>query len=131
MNINSPTTGKILIHGKGAGGTTGDDVETRARELAMIKGRSPESVNDSDRAEARAEMDGRAVPDTTGDDVEGVAGMIRDPSEPPSVTGHQTTNWEGADEQKAVERLVNEGVEEAQHDQMLASRRAERRQERG
>ncbi len=129
MNINSPTSGKILNHGKGTGGSTSDDVETRARELAMIAGRSPSSVNDTDRAQARAEMSGRGAPDTTGDDVEGIAGIIRDPSEPPSITGHQTTNWEGDDEQKAVERLVNEGVEEAEHDQMIASRRAERRHE--
>jgi hypothetical protein len=34
---------------------------------------------------------------------------------------------EGLDEEKAVERLALEGVEEAQHEQMLAARRRARR----
>lgn len=129
MNINSPNNGKILLHGRGAGDITGDDVERRAREIAIIDGRGTHAVTDADRSRARAELGGKSLPDTTGDDVEGTAGLIRDPSEPPSVTGHQTTNWEGPDSQKAVERLVAEGSEEAQHEQMLAARRMERRRE--
>ncbi len=129
MNINRPNNGKILLHGLGAGGITNADIERRAREIAVINGRSAHSVSDADRAEARAELGGRVLPATTGEDVEGTAGVIRDPSEPPSVTGHQTPNLEGTDEQKAVERLVAEGAEEAQHDQMLAAHRQQRRQE--
>lgn len=127
MNINQPTRGKILLHGLGAGGITPQDLERRAREIAVINGHAAEDVTEADRTEARAELGGKILPATTGEDVEGVAGLIRDPSEPPSVTGHQTPNLEGADEQKAVERLVIEGAEEAQHDQMLAARRQERR----
>lgn len=127
MNIKQPTRGKILLHGLGSGSIAGSDVERRAEEIASINGHG--SITNSDRDEARAELDGGMIPATTGDDVEGVAGLIRDPSEPPSVRGHQTPNREGPDGQKAVERLVAEGVEEAEHDQMLAARRQERRHE--
>ena len=129
MNRNSPTRGKILLHGNGTGDLSGDDVERRARENAIIDGRDASAVTEADRAQARAELRGVDLPDTTGDDVEGIGGLIRDRSEPPSLTGRQTTNWEGPDSQKAVERLVSEGAEEAQHDQMLAARRMERRRE--
>lgn len=129
MNINSPNHGKILLHGHGTGDISGDDLERRAREIAIIDGRGAHAVTEADRMRALAELGGESLPHTTGDDVEGIAGLIRDPSEPPSVTGHQTTNWEGPDSQKAVERLVAEGADEASHDQMLASRRLERRRE--
>lgn len=126
MNTNQPTRGKILLHGLGAG-VASTDLKRRAREIAEINGHNAESENDL--VEARAELDGSTLPPTTGDDVEGTAGLIRDPSEPPSITGHQTPNREGPDEQKAVERLVAEGSAEAQHDQMLAARRRQHRQE--
>ncbi len=129
MNINQPTRGKILLHGNGAGGITGGDVERRAAEIALINGRSPGTITEADREEARAELGGTTLPATTAEDVEGVAGLNRDPSEPPSIGGHQTPNLEGPDEQKAVERLATEGVEEAQHDQMLAARHRQRRAE--
>lgn len=127
-NINQPTRGKILLHGQGAGGITGGDLERRAREIAFINGHSPEAVNDADRDEARHELEGDTLP-TTGEDIEVSTGLNRDPSDPPSDRGHQIPNLEGADEQKAVERLAVEGVEEAQHDQMLAARRQQRREE--
>ena len=128
-NINQPTRGKILIHGKGSGGITGGDLERRAREIAFINGHSPEAVNEADRDEARDELNGESLPPTTGDDIEVSTGLNRDPSDPPSDRGHQIPNLEGPDEQKAVERLAAEGVEEAQHDQMLAARRQQRREE--
>lgn len=126
---NDPTTGRILVHGHGMGGITGGDVERRAREIALINGHSEDDATESDRDEARAELLGETLPETTVEDVEVSTGINRDPSEPPSVLGHQTPNYEGPDEEKAVERLAVEGVEEAQHDQMLAARRQQRRTE--
>lgn len=128
MNTKSSTRGKILLHGLGAGGIARGDVEQRARENAEINGHG-DVVTESDRDEARAELNGGALPDTTADDAEGTVGLLRDPSEPPSVPGHHTPNRDDPDEQQAVERLVVEGAEEAQHDQMLAARRRQRRQE--
>jgi hypothetical protein len=129
--ITRPTRGKILVHGTGSGGITDADVERRARELAVIDGHNPAELTAGDFARARAELTGANLPPTTGDDAESEIALTRDPSEPPSNTGRQIPDHEGADEQKAVERLTEEGVEEAQHEQMLAARRSERRADRG
>ena len=129
MNINEPTKGRILIHGRGAGGVSSADIERRARELADIDGRSGAEITEADLARAEAELMGRVLPATSVEDEEADAALTRDPSEPISVNGHEIPLREGADEEKAVERLALEGVEEAQHEQMLAARRRSRRAE--
>lgn len=129
MNINDPTSGRILRHGQGTGTISRADIQRRARELAAIDGRSGANFNAADLARARAELSGRTLPGTTGDDVEGTVGLTRDPSEPPSDTGHAATERDGPDPEKSVERLALEGIEEAQHDQMLAARRREHRED--
>jgi hypothetical protein len=128
MNIsNDPSSGRILIHGKGTGGISHAAIERRARELADIDGRSGAAITDDDVTRARAELMGSHLAATTVEDAESDGGLSRDPSEPRSISGHETVTREGPDEEKAVERLALEGVEEAQHDQMLAARRRERR----
>jgi hypothetical protein len=127
MKINDPTSGRILVHGQGAGGISRADIERRARELADIDGRSGAEITDQDLARARAELHGNTLPETTVEDSEANVGLTRDPSEPPSNSGREATVREGHDEEKAVERLTLEGVDEAQHDQMIAARRRERR----
>jgi hypothetical protein len=127
MNINEPTNGRILIHGRGAGGVGSADIERRARELADIDGRSGAEITRADLARAEAELMGTALPPTAVDDDETDAAISRDPSEPISINGHEIPLREGPDEEKAVERLALEGIEEAQHEQMLAARRRARR----
>ena len=126
MNINDPTSGRLFVHGQGTGGVGRADIERRARELAAIDGRSGAEITDDDLARARAELLGLQLPATTAEDNEADAGLNRDPSDPPSVSGHETPLREGSDPEKALERLALEGVEEAQHEQMLAARRRER-----
>jgi hypothetical protein len=119
-NIANPTAGKILVHDKGLGGPSEEQVEKRARELALIENRAvPSKV---DRARALAELRGTTLPATSAEDLSNNDSLSRDPSDPPANRGHQVPNREGFDEQKAIERLVTEGVEEAQHDQMVAAR---------
>lgn len=123
--------GKIIVHGKGTGDLNDDDVERRAKEIAIIRGRDAEQVTEEDRAEAWAELDGQLLPGTTGSDRNSSGGLSRDPSEPISDSGHEVvTEGPEEDETEARERLATEGVEEAQHDQMLAARQREHRQER-
>jgi hypothetical protein len=78
-------------------------------------------------ARAEAELNGKVLPPTSVEDDATDAAISRDPSEPISVNGHETPLREGLDEEKAVEKLALEGVEEAQHEQMLAARRRARR----
>ena len=125
-NINDPTSGKILIHENGLGEMTENEIADRALELALIDGRAAATKEDFERA--RAELRGATLPSASGDDDSSTDSLSRDPSDPPSNHGHQIPNREGHDEEVAVERLVAEGVEEAQHDQMLAARRTNPRE---
>jgi hypothetical protein len=121
---------KVMLHGRGTGDLDDRDIEKRAREITIIRGRPADSVSDEDRAQALAELQGEMLPETAGTDSESRGALTRDPSEPASIPGKQTANLDGGDETEVIERLTNEGVEEAQHDQMLASRQREHRQDR-
>lgn len=121
---------KLILHGRGIGDLNDEDVEKRAREITLIRGRSADRVSEEDRAEAFAELQGEMLPETTDTDGESCGALSRDPRDPVSITGRQTANRGGGDDAEAVERLASEGVEEAQHDQMLASRHREHRKDR-
>lgn len=121
--------GRISLRGDGVGDLTLDDLEQRAREIAVIDGRAPEHVTEEDRQRAWDELQNRSL---SGIDDNGLSrgAISRDPSEPVSVPGRQVANQESEGEATAIERLAYEGVEEAQHDQMLAARDREHRQNR-
>ncbi len=127
MNLNDPTSGRIFVHGRGAGDVSPADIERRARELADIDRRAGAEITDQDLERARAELLGLSLPATNLDDDQARGGISRDPSEPASVPGEEAPSREGPDEEKAIERMTLEGVEEAQHEQMLAARRRERK----
>lgn len=114
---------RILRHGRRADEITQEAIEQRARELALIDGRSPREATDQDRENALAELRGLHLPDTLNDDGVGVGGVSHDPSDPVSLPDEWTPMLNEPEDQEVQERLVLEGVEEAQHDQMLAARR--------
>ena len=108
------------MRGKGVGGFTKSDVERRALELALIDNRT--EATDEDRAAALAEFNDLHLPDAVNQDLESMQSMSRDPSDPIVDRGHQVPTHGGDDEKTALEQLALEGVEEAQHEQMLESR---------
>jgi hypothetical protein len=120
---NDSEIGKTMVHGRGAGQFSDADIERRAREIALINGRSAEEVFTEDREQAKNELMGDDVPKTTVEDVESVGALSRDPSNPPAFYDRGLPTNEGPDEKKDLERIVLDGVEEAQHDQMLQARR--------
>ncbi|MGC4071418.1 MAG: hypothetical protein QM760_02645 [Nibricoccus sp.] len=125
--MNTPINqGKVIIHGTGAGGITASDVEQRAKEIAAIAGRTTEPTLE-DREKAVAELSGQTVHPTLNDDGQSMGAITRDPSQEPVYFGNQKAPAKDLDEQESVERLTLEGVEEAQHDQMVASRNKDRR----
>jgi hypothetical protein len=123
MSTRDPSQGKIAIHGSGIGGVTDDEIRDRAIELASINGRSAQGVTEEDLKQAQEELLGQRLPAATADDSESSGSLSRDPSDPPSLTGRQIPDREGPDEEQVMERLVIEGVEEANHEQMLQGRR--------
>jgi hypothetical protein len=111
---------KFALSGKGTAGYTKADVSRRAKELALIANRT--EATDEDRARALAEFQDRDVPDTVTEDADSMQSMSRDPSDPMVDRGRQVPDYVDADEETGLERLALEGVEEAQHEQMLESR---------
>lgn len=107
--------------GKDVAVYTRADVARRAKELALIDGRT--EATDEDRARALAEFQDRTLPDAVNEDADTMQSMSRDPSDPLVDRGRQAPNYTAdADEKTSIEKLALEGVEEAQHEQMLQSR---------
>lgn len=123
-NTHKPAAGKILNHDEGLGLTDERDVEQRAGEVARIEGHR--NVSDGDRRQAELELNGGDIPPLGDEDADGTSSLSRDPSEPASNPGRQIPNQESEEEQFSAERLVAEGVNEAEHDQMLAARKRKR-----
>lgn len=111
---------KVELHGKGQGTFTKGDIERRAREIAEINNRV--SVTPADREQARAELMDRDLPPALNEDADTTQSMSRDPSDPATDRGRQAPDYVADDEDTSLQRLALEGVEEAQHDQMTASR---------
>ena len=122
MNIDPQKTGILSENFNGIGTVTRSMVHARARELAVINGRSLHETNKSDWDQAKRELTGglemtekEAVLDNAPESerwnpVPGSQGraLLRNPSEDEDADGRST-----------AERLVQEGVREAEHDQMV------------
>lgn len=108
------------LRGQPVGAFTQADVERRAQELALIADRT--EPNEEDRANALREFNDRHLPDAVTEDASSTQSLSRDPSDPMTDRGRQVPEYVGVDEETQLERLALEGVEEAQHDQMLQSR---------
>src|SRR5881628_3731151 len=118
MRRNQIEEGRIIEHMKGIGTVTPQMVLARARELALINGRSPEQVLGTDREQAKRELLGEEglVPTETA--AEALPESERwDPT--PASTGHKVGEETAHDEQSDAERLIEQGVAEAEHDQMV------------
>lgn len=94
---------------------TPDMVENRARELALIAGREPNRVTASDRIQAKKELLGDESADAPMDDT-GItpSGM----GAPPTSTGKRTKPQLPTDDETEAQ-TVQEGLDEAEHDEMV------------
>ena len=112
-------------HGAGLGTVTREMVQKRARELAISDGRNPNEVTQADFQQARRELIGATT--TAADEGEEVATASGwDPT--PGTVGHRAEGQEVDDEETMAERLMSEGIEEADHDERVESGRETRRQ---
>jgi hypothetical protein len=123
--------GKISVHGMGLGAPTPEQVENRAREIAMIDERDPNSFTDADWDQARRELLGETLPPPP-EESERAANRAEEWEVTPDDRGHRVNTEGPGDEEESVgEQLVSDGVQEASHDQMLEARREELEQEGG
>jgi hypothetical protein len=118
MSNNPLDEGRISEDGRPVGTVTVDMVLARARELAIINGRSPHKVLDTDLEQARRELTGEGDKDPEEATIESLPESERwDPV--PGSSGQQVPTVPLVDESVENEKLVQEGVDEAEHDQML------------
>ena len=130
MKENKPSAGKISLHGNGMGVPSPEDIERRAREIALIDERNADEFTDADWSQARQELMGAEnhEPPETPDNSQVTAEWQVTPSD----RGHRIPRpGVEEDEETVGEHLVSEGREEAEHDQMLEARREELEQEGG
>jgi hypothetical protein len=131
MNESSqPNGGKISLHGNGMGVPSPEEVEKRAREIAMIDERDPNEFTDADWNQARQELMGAEnhnPPEETPDN----ADVTEEWNVVASSKGHRAPRPGVEEEETLGEHLVTDGLEEAAHDQMLEARKEELEQEGG
>lgn len=107
---------RIEVGGAGFGEAGERDVARRAAELARADGR--EETNETDFAQARGELGGRAFVDLS----EEIAEEDRaGTGVPASSEGIRAKRYEMEDEANLAEELVEEGVQEADHDSRVHS----------
>jgi hypothetical protein len=120
--------GRISNRGEGVGTVTEEMVRARASELAVINGRSKHKILDSDLKQARRELTGDErlnPPDTAEEEI-----PEDDRWGTSTNTGAQVPSMAASDEQTVAEKLVEEGVADAEHDQEIKATRESLRRER-
>lgn len=115
-SVRGQTGTKIRAHGTITKSiVTPDMVENRARELALIAGRQPNRVTASDRIQAKKELLGDDSGDATIDETGIVpSGM----GAPPTSHGKKIKPQLPTDDETEAQ-TVQEGLDEAEHDEML------------
>jgi hypothetical protein len=127
-DYSQPHPGKISVHGNGLGAPSPEEVEKRAREIAMIDERNPDEFTEADWKQARRELMGEennTPPEETTDN----ADLTEEWTVVASSKGHRMPRPGTEEEETVGEHCVIDGVEEAAHDQMLEARREELEQE--
>jgi hypothetical protein len=127
MKTNPLKEGALTQNSAGIGTVTRKMVRERAVELAVINGRSAQEVSKSDREQAKRELTGDSDPDPNEAVLDSAPESERwDPV--PGSTGHKVPVASGDDEddegRSDNERLVDEGIAGAEHDQTRQAARA-------
>src|ERR1043165_9640388 len=120
-HLNAEDEGKVVSHTEGVGTVTEKMVRQRAEEIALINERSQKHVVESDLEQARRELLGEE-----GEPSETAAERVPESERWRGIgqsAGHRAPKLSAHDEQTDVEKLVDEGVSEAEHDQMVEATR--------
>ncbi len=119
--MNPPNSQRIEIHGGGIGTISDEQVEQRALELAKMDGRS--AAHERDRNQARREL--TAPTPAAGSPSEEIESLKPWDAAPASLGAHAARQLLD-DEVSAGETLIQEGLDEADHDtRVAATHRAE------
>jgi hypothetical protein len=126
--------GVLTDNSAGIGTVTPKRVRERAAELAVMHGRAVQDVSRSECEEARRELTGE--PDTNPKEAALESAPESERWDPvPGSTGHKVPVPPGDDEddegRSDNERLVEEGIAEAEHDHMVQAARAAEKKDGG
>jgi hypothetical protein len=132
MKIDPPEDAALIINSAGVGTVTDKMVRERAVELAVIDGRNAQEVSTSDWEQAKRELTGGSDQDPNEALLESAPESERwDPL--PGSTGRvvPVTSIDGEDDEgrSVSERLVEEGVLEAEHDQMVEAAKKQKEED--
>ena len=130
MKKNPLNKGIIMENAAGIGTVTSKMVEVRARELALINGRRSSKPSEAEYQQAKRELTGEEEIDLQEENLESLPESEgRDPV--PGSSGLQAADSLGEDEdaegRSESAQMFEEGVNEADHDQMLRAPEAEQK----
>jgi hypothetical protein len=128
MRKNPLNKGIIMENADGIGTVTPAMVEARARELAAIDGRDSSKPTKADYQQAKRELTGEEEIDPQEENVESLPESEGwDPV--PGSTGRQAAESLGEDEdaegRSEAAQMYEEGIDEAEHDQMRRAAKAD------
>ena len=128
MKKNPLNKGIIMENADGIGTVTPAMVEARARELAVINGHGSSGPTKADYQQAKRELTGEEEIDPQEENVESLPESEGwDPV--PGSTGRQAADSLGEDEdaegRSEAAQMYEEGISEADHDQMLRAAEAD------
>lgn len=109
----------FLKGAQGVGPIDAEMVETRAKELAKIDGRT--EVNEGDRILAREDLVHIGSHPEAPEAADSATGEITEWDEAPEASGMRAPTVRPEDEVNIAQSLIEEGIEEADHEQRLAS----------
>ena len=128
MRKNPLNKGIIMENAGGIGTVTPAMVEARARELALINGHGSSGPTAADYQQAKRELTGEEEIDPQQENVESLP-ESEDWDPVPGSTGRQAAESLGEDEdaegRSEAAQMFEEGVNEAEHDQMRRAAEAE------
>ena len=121
MEKNPLNKGLLTENSTGIGPVSRAMTRQRASELALIAGRSEHEVSKADWEQAKLELAGAPAEDPNQAILEAAPESARDPG--PGSAGHQVPDAPSEDEddegRSESAQLVEEGINEAERDQML------------
>jgi hypothetical protein len=128
MKKNPLNKGIIMENADGSGMVTSKMVEARARELALINGRGSSKPTEADYQQAKREPTGESEIDSQEENLESLPESEGwDPVQ--GSTGRQAVESLGEDEdaegRSESAQMFEEGINEAEHDQMLRAAEAD------
>jgi hypothetical protein len=128
MKQDSLEEGRFSDHGKGLGTVTREMVQHRARQIAITNGREENQLLDSDFERALRELLGEERLNPIPSAEERLPESERwDPVG--GSSGHKAPTVKAPDEQTFAEKLVEEGVADAEEDQALEGTRESQRRD--